>query len=63
MIIRILSSGSKRAFITADNRRRFTALFLELQLVLPFITGRKSKNYKKIASLSACLAVKDVNFT
>ena len=24
MIIRILSSGSKRAFITADNRRRFT---------------------------------------
>ena len=51
MIIRILSSCSKRAFITAYNRRRFTALFLELQLVFPFITGRKSKNYKKIASL------------
>jgi hypothetical protein len=63
MIILILSSCSKRAFITADNRRRFTALFLELQLVFPFITGNKLKNYKKIASLRAWLAVKDVNFT
>jgi hypothetical protein len=39
MIIRILFSGSKIAFIAADNRRRFTAQFLELQLVFPLLSS------------------------
>jgi len=44
MIIRILSSYSKGTFITADRRRftvhgpRFTAHFLGLRLLFPFVT-------------------------
>lgn len=41
MIILILSIGSKRVFIPADDRRRFTAHFLNFQLV--FFTSMVTK--------------------
>lgn len=40
-----------------------TAHFLKLHLLFPFSIGFNSENRKKIASLWACEAVKDVNFT
>ena len=52
MIIRILSSCSKRAFITADNRRRFTVhgsqpSFLNFNWCFLSLPGTNGKIIKK----------------